>query len=128
MTARGHLSHGFTLVELLTVIAILAILAGLLFPVFSQARAKGHQAGCLSNQRNLELALQHYAQDWDDTFPLRNPFVNDPTTTQRLDQFGFFTSPPDARPPESTTPIPARRTYWSNTVQVYLRSYQVMQC
>jgi prepilin-type N-terminal cleavage/methylation domain-containing protein/prepilin-type processing-associated H-X9-DG protein len=59
----------FTLIELLVVIAIIAILAAILFPVFAQARDKARQATCLSNSKQLALALQMYAQDYDETLP-----------------------------------------------------------
>jgi prepilin-type N-terminal cleavage/methylation domain-containing protein/prepilin-type processing-associated H-X9-DG protein len=61
---------GFTLIELLVVIAIIAILAAILFPVFAQAREKARQASCLSNQKQLGTAMQMYAQDWDEQYPL----------------------------------------------------------
>jgi prepilin-type N-terminal cleavage/methylation domain-containing protein/prepilin-type processing-associated H-X9-DG protein len=57
---------GFTLIELLVVIAIIAILAAILFPVFAQARDKARSAGCLSNQKQLGVALMMYAQDHDE--------------------------------------------------------------
>jgi prepilin-type N-terminal cleavage/methylation domain-containing protein/prepilin-type processing-associated H-X9-DG protein len=58
--------RGFTLIELLVVTAILAILAGFLFPVFSQARESARQSTCLSNQKQIGNAVLLYAQDHDD--------------------------------------------------------------
>src|SRR5205085_4778322 len=60
---------GFTLIELLVVIAIIAILAAILFPVFAQAREKARQAGCLSNLKQIGLAAQMYAQDYEERLP-----------------------------------------------------------
>ena len=59
----------FTLIELLIVIAIIALLAAILFPVFAQARAKARQTVCVSNLRQLGTAALLYAQDADGTFP-----------------------------------------------------------
>jgi prepilin-type processing-associated H-X9-DG protein len=61
----------FTLIELLVLIAVIAILAAVLFPVFAQAREKARQASCQSNLRQIGLALQMYAQDWDERLPDR---------------------------------------------------------
>ena len=59
----------FTLIELLVVIAIIAILAAILFPVFAQAREKARQTSCLSNCKQMGLAIMMYAQDNDETYP-----------------------------------------------------------
>jgi len=61
---------GFTLIELLVVIAIIAILAAILFPVFAKAREKARQASCLSNAKQLALAVLQYAQDYDEKMPM----------------------------------------------------------
>ena len=58
--------RGFTLIELLVVIAIIAILAAILFPVFARAREKARQTSCLNNAKQINLALQMYAQDYDE--------------------------------------------------------------
>ena len=60
--------QGFTLIELLVVIAIIAILAAILFPVFARAREKARQTSCLSNMKQLGLAMVMYAQDYDERF------------------------------------------------------------
>jgi prepilin-type N-terminal cleavage/methylation domain-containing protein len=62
-------TKGFTLIELLVVIAIIAILAAILFPVFAKAREKARQTKCLSNQRQIALAVMMYVQDNNETLP-----------------------------------------------------------
>ncbi|MCO5296377.1 MAG: DUF1559 domain-containing protein [Fimbriimonadaceae bacterium] len=61
-------TRGFTLAELLVVLAILVILAGILFPVFQGVRASAQRAVCLSNFRQTTLAATLYISDYDDRF------------------------------------------------------------
>jgi prepilin-type N-terminal cleavage/methylation domain-containing protein/prepilin-type processing-associated H-X9-DG protein len=70
MTGWQSRSKGsaFTLIELLVVIAIIAILAAILFPVFAQAREKARQSSCLSNEKQVGLAMLTYIQDYDETW------------------------------------------------------------
>ena len=60
---------GFTLIEILVVIAVIAILAAILFPVFSQAREKARQTSCASNMRQIGLAVGMYLQDYEHYVP-----------------------------------------------------------
>jgi len=69
-------TRGFTLIELLVVIAIIAILAAILFPVFAESRAKARQTACLSNVRQLGMALMQYAEDNDEGYWL-GPYTVD---------------------------------------------------
>lgn len=64
--------HAFTLLELLVVLALIALLASLLLPVFANARERARQASCASNLRQLGAAFLMYAQDSDDV--LMSPF------------------------------------------------------
>jgi prepilin-type N-terminal cleavage/methylation domain-containing protein len=78
---KPNLSRGgaFTLVELLVVIAIIAVLAALLLPTLASAREKGRRTVCLSNLRQIGIAIQIYSQDNEGRIPYgpkAPPFTN----------------------------------------------------
>jgi prepilin-type N-terminal cleavage/methylation domain-containing protein/prepilin-type processing-associated H-X9-DG protein len=67
---------GFTIVELLTVIAIVAVLAATLLPALSRARESSKRAVCLNNLKQIGIAFMLYTDDYDDFFPCAQDPVN----------------------------------------------------
>jgi prepilin-type N-terminal cleavage/methylation domain-containing protein len=67
--AIAQRGRGFTIIELLAVIATIGILATMIFPVFARARERARAAVCANNLFEIGLALQMYAADWDGRYP-----------------------------------------------------------
>lgn len=112
--ARKNLA--FTLPELLIVLAIIAILASVLFPVFRLVKASAYKASCLSNFKQLQLATTLYVTDWDDRMMPVNHQPSAPANSKNdrtwvqltlpyADAFNIYHCPSDYghRPPAETT-------------------------
>jgi prepilin-type N-terminal cleavage/methylation domain-containing protein len=88
--ARRH--AGFTLIELLVVISIIAILAALLFPTLSKAKDKAIRTSCLSNVKQITLAMVMYANENRDLFPVAvgdtEPYDLPASITQSMESYG----------------------------------------
>jgi len=81
--SRKWSQQGFSIIELLLVIAVLAILAALLFPLFTQSKRASYRVRCLNNLRQFSAAFALYANDWDGIWPCpggkrddQNPYGN----------------------------------------------------
>jgi len=122
----GRRPRGFTLIELLVVIAIIAILAAILFPVFAQARDKARQASCQSNLKQLGIAMQMYAQDYDEVFVtgLQETWWDCTwyrTITPYVKNLGVFRCPsdPGKDPPAAYSWAGPRLSYVTNGYMLY---------
>jgi len=104
---------GFTLMELLVVLAVLTVLAALLLPVLARAREEGRRVTCLSNLRQIGQAYLLYTQDWDQR--LSHWYLPGPTPPRASSMFPFVTWPPRD---ESAGPI----SVWTEYLQPYLAS------
>lgn len=80
---------GFTLVELLTVVAVIGVLAGILFPTLGRTREEARRAFCISNLRQLSLAVELYKNNYHGWyFPVMYVDPDNPFATAALYWFG----------------------------------------
>jgi len=117
---------GFTLIELLVVIAIIGILAAMVFPVFARARESARRAVCLSNFKNIALAIQMYLTDWDDTL-----FPNE----HRQEVFDYMATAPGGGDPATNCEQFWEYRKWGNPylreqvmLDPYVRNRDVWRC
>jgi prepilin-type N-terminal cleavage/methylation domain-containing protein/prepilin-type processing-associated H-X9-DG protein len=120
--------RGFTLIELLVVIAIIGILAAMVFPVFARARESARKAVCLSNVKNIALAIQMYLADNNDTLPPEE---------HRQEVFDYFQTGPgggmeieDVEPGDCTELPTGANPYlqWPVILDEYIKNRDVWRC
>jgi prepilin-type N-terminal cleavage/methylation domain-containing protein len=103
-TVSKQASRGFTLIELMVVIAIISVLAAISIPVFSRTRENARQTRCTANLHAIAVALRSYMTDWNG-FPLPyDPVVGTGGITQ-LYLEGYLTSNRVLRCPDDPTAL-----------------------
>jgi prepilin-type N-terminal cleavage/methylation domain-containing protein/prepilin-type processing-associated H-X9-DG protein len=110
-------TRAFTLIELLVVIAIIGILAALLLPVLSRAKASARRIDCLSHTKQIALAVTMYAQDNADSMT----WPNWGTRFQ-----GWLYTPVSGLPPEPTSP--RETAYQGGTLWSYIKGTKIYWC
>ena len=113
--------RGFTLIELLVVIAIIGILAAMVFPVFARARESARKAVCLSNVKNIALAIQMYLGDYG-AFPPQE------TRAEIVDHHAWADE--DMHPFDSRTAATWSNPYlrWPVVLDEYTKNRDVWRC
>jgi prepilin-type N-terminal cleavage/methylation domain-containing protein/prepilin-type processing-associated H-X9-DG protein len=104
------LRSAFTLIELLVVVAIIAVLAAILFPVFARARENARRASCMSNMKQIGLGIMMYTQDYDERYPSQASAAPSPYAELL------------------SSPVTYSTQNWITSIYPYVKSWQLFKC
>jgi prepilin-type N-terminal cleavage/methylation domain-containing protein/prepilin-type processing-associated H-X9-DG protein len=111
-----QIPRGFTLTELLVVIATICVLAAILFPIFAQAHERDAATVCLSNMKSVGLALAEYTVDYDGAL-IKEYYGLPPVVNGEVD-WGYPHLPPSA----------VQYYSWRRAIRPYLKNVLVFAC
>lgn len=97
--------RAFTLIEILVVVAIIALLAAIIFPVFTRSRETARAIACVSNLKQIGLGLMQYSEDYNGFHPVAGAAIG-------WDEIDSAT----------------QNHSWMQQMQAYVKNQQIFQC
>lgn len=120
---------GFTLIELLVVIAIIAILAAILFPVITKAKENARKTQCVSNLKQIGMALAQYTSDFDEKYPVNIVSSNGVLNGSEMSLvYQYDSSEPGFHMKTSNGWAAGNFVSWMDLTNNYAKNWQIYTC
>jgi len=120
MAMKKNKKSGFTLIELMVVLAIMGVLMLLLLPALASTRKQAHAIDCMNNMKQLIYAAFMYADDHDgvipDVAPVETEKYPDLATSNYIDDEDVYLCPRDTRKPSEFGSFKTSYTAWKYTI------------